>query len=291
MPNPVKKPPAPTPKKKAPDPKDKIKGPGKSEDKKAKDKSLGPKNSNKGRLSGGKKSGTKGKRAGARKGKSKTSEIGTKGAKKKGKSIPNFANLGNALGKTLDKTSAASINIGVKSSAGGNRAGSGSGNRNLGIGGIGKSNSVSSGGLGNAGIGGGAGGIAGVGGKGGRGGGGHRSQRVGSTRVSAPSEDAIIQGSLSQEEIRAVIMKNLSEVKVCYERNLQTNRSLGGKAKFKWIIGANGRVKGTPKAVSSSLRSKKTVNCIARAIRRWKFPRPRGGGQVTVRFPFNFSGG
>jgi hypothetical protein len=30
-------------------------------------------------------------------------------------------------------------------------------------------------------------------------------------------------------------------------------------------------------------------DCVVRTVRQWKFPKPQGGGIVTVSYPFNFT--
>ena len=41
----------------------------------------------------------------------------------------------------------------------------------------------------------------------------------------------------------------------------------------------------------SSLKDKSVGNCIAKAVKRWKFPKPREGKSVKVTYPFNLSPG
>ena len=37
---------------------------------------------------------------------------------------------------------------------------------------------------------------------------------------------------------------------------------------------------------STTLSDKNVGNCVAKAVKRWKFPKPRGGGNVVVTYPF-----
>ena len=103
--------------------------------------------------------------------------------------------------------------------------------------------------------------------------------------VVVPEGDAVTEGSLTKEEIEAVIRANLAQIKACYERNLQGNRQLSGRVQSAFIIGTDGRV--TESSIAqSTLGNKGTENCIREAILRWKFPLPRGGGVVNVKYPF-----
>jgi hypothetical protein len=40
------------------------------------------------------------------------------------------------------------------------------------------------------------------------------------------------------------------------------------------------------KVGSSTLKNAKVETCIAQAVRRWLFPKPKGGGIVIVSYPF-----
>jgi outer membrane biosynthesis protein TonB len=40
------------------------------------------------------------------------------------------------------------------------------------------------------------------------------------------------------------------------------------------------------KVQKSTMGSPPVETCIARAVRRWKFPKPKGGGIVIVSYPF-----
>lgn len=265
------------------------KGPVSGERKNKRDPFLGPKNKANAGNGGGKRGGTTGAYAGQRQGNSKASMMGVEGGKKDELGGLNLDALGKDIGKTINAEGAGSINIGRVAKGGGLGGGSGSGKRGaMGLGGIGEGNSLSSGGPGNAldGLGAGGFGGGGSGGGGGRNSGGGGKIRVGS--VSAPAADSVLEGSLSRQEIEAVIRANLAKIKACYERNLQAKRGLAGRVMTGFTIQQNGRVS-TSRIVSSDLRHGPTESCITTEIRRWKFPLPRGGGQVKVSYPFVFT--
>ena len=52
-----------------------------------------------------------------------------------------------------------------------------------------------------------------------------------------------------------------------------------------FTIAATGQVV-VSKVQSSTLQSPKVEKCIATAVRRWLFPKPKGGGIVIVSYPF-----
>lgn len=265
------------------------KGPVSGERKNTKDPFLGPKNNGNAGNSGGKRGGTTGAYAGQRQGNDKASMMGVEGGKKNELGGLNLDALGADIGKTINAEGAGSINIGRVARGGGLGGGSGSGKRGaMGLGGIGEGNSISTGGPGDAldGLGAGGFGGGGNGAGGGRNSGGGGKIRVGS--VSAPAADSVLEGSLSREEIEAVIRANLAKIKACYERSLQANRGLAGRVMTNFTIQQNGRV-ATSRIVNSDLGNRTAENCIAGEIRRWKFPLPRGGGQVKVTYPFVFT--
>lgn len=297
--SPVKAPdvPKPDPKQsKVPEVKPQTKNPGvaKSDDgKKNNDSNLSRKLDNSPGNGGGKKGGTTGAFAGQRKGNEKHDAMGVEDGKKGQTGGINLDALGSGLGKTLNLSGVGEVASGLKSSGGGAGAGAGSGKRGShGFGGLGNQSSLSTGGPGQAlaGLGGGAGGFGGSGGRGGAGGDGAPGggKRIAATTVQVPEGDVVTEGSLTREEIEAVIRANLAQIKACYERFLQGRRDLGGKVLTSFVISPNGRVQSASIA-SSDLGSAGCEQCIVSAIKRWKFPIPRGNGTVSVKYPFVLS--
>ncbi len=56
------------------------------------------------------------------------------------------------------------------------------------------------------------------------------------------------------------------------------------------MITGTGKV-GSSVVQESTLKDKKVASCIAKAVKRWKFPKPKGGGNVIVTYPFVLSPG
>jgi hypothetical protein len=107
-----------------------------------------------------------------------------------------------------------------------------------------------------------------------------RVDRINSTRL-------VSKGSISREEVAAVINKHLGEVHYCYETTLMKDPGLQGKLVLEWVINANGSV-GKVKQKTSTLKNPGVASCIMDRLRRWQFPKPRGG-VVIVSYPFIFS--
>ncbi len=96
-----------------------------------------------------------------------------------------------------------------------------------------------------------------------------------------------VRGSMDAAIIRRIVKEHASEIRYCYERELTKTPGLYGKVVMNWVIGTDGRVKSAKKA-SSQMRSPAVERCMASKIKRWKFPRPKGGGSVVVNYPFVF---
>lgn len=97
-------------------------------------------------------------------------------------------------------------------------------------------------------------------------------------------------GSLAPEVIDAVIKRHLAQLEYCYERELPTKPTLAGRIVVHFEIELDGRV-GSSSIKSSSLNDANVESCIADRFRTILFPKPNGGGIVTVNYPFLFKSG
>jgi len=102
--------------------------------------------------------------------------------------------------------------------------------------------------------------------------------------------DPVIEGLLDKDLIRRVIRENVAQIKYCYERELTGTPGLHGKVLLKFVIGADGSVT-TAVIEESSLKSKAAEGCMARKVKSWVFPKPKGDGVVIVTYPFIFKQG
>ena len=143
-------------------------------------------------------------------------------------------------------------------------------------------------GLGNTGlIGKGGGGGSGSGyGRGSGAGFGGRGKRVPKVRQAK----ANVQGALDRDIIRRIVRAHINEVRSCYNAGLTKNPNLEGRVAVNFVITGTGKV-GSSVVQESTLKDSKVANCVAKAVKRWKFPKPRGGGNVIVTYPFNLSPG
>jgi hypothetical protein len=96
---------------------------------------------------------------------------------------------------------------------------------------------------------------------------------------------AQVQGGLDKDLIRRVVRAHINEIRYCYNQGLARDPNLKGRVAVQFQIGATGKV---PTAVvsESDVKDSNVGSCIASAVRRWQFPKPAGGGNVIVTYPF-----
>lgn len=113
--------------------------------------------------------------------------------------------------------------------------------------------------------------------------------------ISLALDDARVSGKGSRaanrsgDAITGVINSHNAAIENCYKREAKLNPNLKGDILVEFIIGSNGKVKGS-RILRSSLRNKKVENCIRSRVRSWRF-KPIDGreGDVTVRQKYIFS--
>ncbi len=97
-------------------------------------------------------------------------------------------------------------------------------------------------------------------------------------------DPAVVVGALDREIIRRVVRAHVDQVRACYERALLRTPGLEGKVSLAWVIGPSGRVRSA--RVSAGSGDASLDGCVARHVRTWVFPAPKGGGDVVVTYPF-----
>lgn len=132
-------------------------------------------------------------------------------------------------------------------------------------------------------------GTIGKGGGGGSGSGyGRGAGRLGGRSALVPNVlagQAEVKGALDKEIIRRIIRQNMPKFKFCYQKELQAAQSLEGRVVIKFTISATGQV-ATAAISETSLNNSAVEQCMAQAMRRLEFPKPKGGGFVIVSYPF-----
>ncbi len=92
-----------------------------------------------------------------------------------------------------------------------------------------------------------------------------------------------VRGSLDKELIRRIVRRHMNEVKFCQERELMRGHAGNGRVVLQFTIGPEGRVLAST-IQSSTVGNPQVDACLAAAVRRWDFPKPRGG-IVVVSYP------
>jgi hypothetical protein len=134
-------------------------------------------------------------------------------------------------------------------------------------------------------------GLGGIGTKGAGGGaGGYGNSKIGSGEGSslskvALSNDLMLEGGLDKAVIQATIAKYLSQVRACYETGLQSNPALQGQVNMSFQINGEGNIS-SANVAKSTLGNSQVESCISTKMLNWKFPKPVGGVNVKVNYPF-----
>jgi TonB family protein len=108
-----------------------------------------------------------------------------------------------------------------------------------------------------------------------------------SASVSIATDEVQVSNPLDRELIRKVIQLNRSQVRYCYESQLNRHPSLSGKVAIRFVISAEGVVASSDVAQATT-ENPELERCVAGRVRGWVFPRPKGGGSVVVTYPFLF---
>jgi pSer/pThr/pTyr-binding forkhead associated (FHA) protein len=115
---------------------------------------------------------------------------------------------------------------------------------------------------------------------GGRGGMRGRSAAVPTVAIGQPNA----QGDLDKAIIRRYIKRNQQKIQYCYEKELLAKPNLSGTVMTNFLITPNGNVSSS----SGSGVDPNVASCVADVIRNIEFPKPKGGGNVQVNYPFIF---
>ncbi len=102
------------------------------------------------------------------------------------------------------------------------------------------------------------------------------------------SGDVILLGGLRKDQIDRVVKKHLSQIRYCYQKELNRNPTMAGKVQVRFVIDKDGHVSNA-KIQGTSLNSPVVENCICERFMHFKFPKPTGGGIVIVTYPFVFN--
>ncbi|NVB37868.1 DUF2330 domain-containing protein [Pseudenhygromyxa sp. WMMC2535] len=99
-----------------------------------------------------------------------------------------------------------------------------------------------------------------------------------------------VSGGLAEDIVRRIVRAHINEVRACYNDGLSKGQALAGTLGVDFEIDALGEVSKS-ELVRSTLKDEDVGACVAKRIERWRFPKPKGGGVVTVSQGFDLTGG
>lgn len=106
------------------------------------------------------------------------------------------------------------------------------------------------------------------------------------TEIKIPSEEDVeVMGGLDPDVIARIIKRYLPQIQYCYEQQLVSKPHLKGKVAVAFVITGAGAVT-KERVTETTLKDSPTEACILAKVKKWKFPKPLGGGTVGVNYPF-----
>lgn len=100
--------------------------------------------------------------------------------------------------------------------------------------------------------------------------------------------EGTVKGDIDKELIRRIVRSHINEIRGCYNSGLTRDPNLDGRVTIQFSIVGNGTV-GSASVESNTTKDSAVGDCIAKAVKRWKFPRVRNGGTALVSYPFRLS--
>lgn len=107
------------------------------------------------------------------------------------------------------------------------------------------------------------------------------------TQVSIERKEVEVRGGLEDAVVRRIIEERLPAIRICYETALLTAPELQGEIVLSWTVQPQGLVSDVM-AESKESSSEDLQTCLKERVAQWKFPEPKGGGIVNIRYPFVF---
>jgi len=92
---------------------------------------------------------------------------------------------------------------------------------------------------------------------------------------------------LTQKEIVDVIQSHSDDQRACYQTTYDKTKETEGKVKIRFLIGLAGKVDAS-QVEQNTFKDKAIGTCLQNKIKAWKFPKPRGGQQISIAYPFEF---
>jgi TonB family protein len=113
---------------------------------------------------------------------------------------------------------------------------------------------------------------------------------TGASQIVLGVKDAEIDEGLTRDEVGRVIHAHMKEVRYCYESSMvrAPASKVEGSVALAFTIVATGKV--TKSSVAqSSVPDSALGECIRKRLDSWQFPKPKGGVNVNITYPFIFN--
>ena len=110
----------------------------------------------------------------------------------------------------------------------------------------------------------------------------------GKGQITTIAGESHVFGGLHASQIDETIKRHLSQIRYCYQRQLQKDPGLQGKLVTRFVIAQDGSVS-KAETKRSTLGNAAVDSCVNGRLSRITFPEPKGGGLVIVSYPFMFS--
>lgn len=101
-------------------------------------------------------------------------------------------------------------------------------------------------------------------------------------------EDPITMGGIDRAAVDAVVKRHMSQIRYCYQRELNRSPGLAGKVSVKFIIAKDGSVS-SANVAKSTMGNERVESCVTARFHHMTFPPLRGGGIAVVNYPFVFA--
>lgn len=103
---------------------------------------------------------------------------------------------------------------------------------------------------------------------------------------SVPKPAAV--GTLSEADVVKTVQAKLSEVQACLADATKDKADTKGTLRAGIVVSPDGSVVEV-NVLSSTTGAPKLDSCIVNHVKAWKFPRPAGGGEAAVSYPFKLN--
>jgi hypothetical protein len=105
--------------------------------------------------------------------------------------------------------------------------------------------------------------------------------------ASSPGVGTADGGGLEKEVVRRIVRQNAGRVRTCYEAALKKTPELTGRTSTAFTIGPEGNV--VDAKTTGDIADAEMLGCLTKVFKSMSFPKPHGGKDVKVTYPFAFT--